>query len=82
VKLLHRKDERFDYIFLDPPYGKGMVERTLHLLSEVEILKEDGVIVSEHSDRELPRESYGRLILKDQRKYGRTCISFFTSRVS
>jgi 16S rRNA (guanine(966)-N(2))-methyltransferase RsmD len=82
VKLLKRKGERFDYIFFDPPYGKDLVEKSLRMLSQGEILKEGGVIVSEHSDRELPKESYGRLTLTDQRKYGRTCVSFFTNRVS
>jgi 16S rRNA (guanine(966)-N(2))-methyltransferase RsmD len=82
VKLLKRKGGQFDYIFIDPPYEKGMVEKILHVLSQGEILKEDGVITVEHSGQELPGENYGSLSLRDQRKYGRTYVSFFKYGVS
>ena len=78
LKLLIKKGERFDHIFLDPPYGKGMVEKSLKMLSRGEILKEGGIITLKHSDRELPLERYGNLILSDQRDYGRQHVSFFT----
>jgi 16S rRNA (guanine(966)-N(2))-methyltransferase RsmD len=78
LKLLVKKGERFDHIFLDPPYGKGLVEKSLKMLSGGEILKEDGIVTLKHSDRELPLERYGSLILSDQREYGRQHVSFFT----
>ena len=77
VKILQRKGDRFDYIFIDPPYEKGMIEGTLALLSEDDILEEDGVIISEHSSRELPAERYGDLTCMDQRRYGGTFITFY-----
>ncbi|MCX5885693.1 MAG: 16S rRNA (guanine(966)-N(2))-methyltransferase RsmD [Proteobacteria bacterium] len=82
VKLLKKHGERFDHIFLDPPYGKGIVDKSLHMLSSGEMLKEGGIITLKHSDQELPLERYGNLILTDQRKYGKTYVSFFKGRVS
>jgi 16S rRNA (guanine(966)-N(2))-methyltransferase RsmD len=81
LKLLIKRGERFDHIFLDPPYGKGMVAKSLHMLSSGEMLKERGIITLKHSDQELPLERYGNLILTDQRKYGKTYVSFFQGRV-
>lgn len=78
VKLLIKRGERFDHIFLDPPYRKGMVEKSLKMLSGGEILKEHGVVMLKHSDLELPSERYGILILSDQRDYGSQHVSFFT----
>lgn len=40
---------RFDYIFMDPPYGKGMEKRALEELAEYGLLEEDGVIIVETS---------------------------------
>jgi hypothetical protein len=55
-----------------------MVEKILKILSRGEILKGDSIITLKHSDRELPYERYGILVLNDRREYGRQCISFFT----
>lgn len=78
LKLLKKRGERFDHIFLDPPYEKDMVEKILKILSRGEILKDDSIITLKHSDRELPLEKYGTLMLRDQRGYGRQYVSFFT----
>ena len=41
--------ESFDYIYMDPPYGKGMERRALEYLSESGLLREDGIIIIETS---------------------------------
>lgn len=40
---------RFDYIFMDPPYGKGLEKRALERLTECDLLGEDGIIIVEAS---------------------------------
>lgn len=80
LKHLAKRSEQFDYIFLDPPYEKGMVEKILKMLSQLKILKEDGTIILKHSGRELPLEEYGNLTLLKQRKYGSEFVSFFSLR--
>lgn len=77
VRLLSRRGETFDLVFLDPPYERGLVEPTLKAIAQAGILKESGVVVAEHSAREKVEAGYGPLRLRDQRRYGATLISFF-----
>ena len=49
--------EKFDLIFLDPPYAGPMMENALRHISEIDILTEGGIIVCERSrEKELPAE--------------------------
>ena len=72
--------EAFDVIFLDPPYDMQLADRTLSLLAERDMIGEGGVIAVEHHVRELLSDSYGKLIMSDQRMYGKTGLSFFVER--
>ncbi len=49
VFKLGRENRRFDIIFMDPPYNKGFIEKTLELLFKAEILKKDGYIIAEQA---------------------------------
>ena len=39
--------ERFDVVFLDPPYQSGLLEKSLEQLTRFDILREHGIIVCE-----------------------------------
>ena len=45
--LKRLQDQRFDLIFLDPPFGKGMVLECLGLLQKHQLLAEDALIYAE-----------------------------------
>jgi 16S rRNA (guanine966-N2)-methyltransferase len=77
VRLLARRGEIFDAIFLDPPYENNWVGSTLKLIAPGDLLRETGVLVAEHSVREQLEPRYDSLILYDQRRYGSTLLSFF-----
>ena len=77
VKLLARRGETFDVIFLDPPYEQHWVAIALKAIAEGNLLRRGGVLVAEHSIREQLESHYGPLLLNDQRKYGSTLLSFF-----
>ncbi len=77
IHVLVGRGDQFDLIFADPPYDKGWVERVLRSLAREELLQKDGILVVEHSTREEVKESYGSMVLHDQRRYGGTFISFF-----
>ena len=52
---LQRRGERFDLIFLDPPYGQGLGLKTLRALADLALLKAEGIIIAEVSKkRKLP----------------------------
>lgn len=77
IRLLARRGETFDLIFLDPPYERGWVGKSLRAVAREGLLREQGVLVMEHSAREKVEERYDLLRLKDQRRYGTTLLSFF-----
>ena len=47
------------------------------MIAEGSLLRDDGVIVAEHSVRDGAADSYGDLALRDRRRYGDTLISFY-----
>lgn len=69
-------EEKFDIIFLDPPYNKGFVTPLLSLISKRHILSEKGIVVLESDFGDEHGEAEGLDILK-QRKYGRTFITVY-----
>jgi 16S rRNA (guanine(966)-N(2))-methyltransferase RsmD len=77
LRLLARRGETFDMIFLDPPYDQKLVESTLNSIAKGGLLRESGVVIAEHSRREQVKAHYAGLVLSDQRHYGETDLSFF-----
>lgn len=62
LKALARREKRFDLIFLDPPYLKGIVQDALVLIEELAILKEDGrIVVETHKDENYQLYSFERI---------------------
>ena len=68
--------EKFDIIFLDPPYNKGFIEPVLSEIVKNELLTDGGIVVLESDDTDFSGEKEGLTILK-QRKYGRTYITVY-----
>lgn len=79
IKILNTRRKKFKLIFLDPPYQKQLVGKTLLELNESEILIPKGIIIAEHYHKEKIEDTYGKLKIMDQRKYGQSLISFFFS---
>ena len=70
--------EKYDIIFLDPPYNQGYPEKLLPLLGKP--LSENGVILYEHDRKEELPEETDDLILKKRYRYGRTMISSYVRK--
>ncbi|MDO4810951.1 MAG: 16S rRNA (guanine(966)-N(2))-methyltransferase RsmD [Eubacteriales bacterium] len=50
-----KSGEKFDLIFLDPPYASGLLEQALEQIAMFDICREHGIIVAESAaDKELP----------------------------
>lgn len=52
LKALAKREIQFDYIFLDPPYNKGLIDEALKSIAEFNLLKENGIIICEFSNDE------------------------------
>jgi 16S rRNA (guanine(966)-N(2))-methyltransferase RsmD len=81
IEFIKRKRRKFDVAFLDPPYGKGLADSTLHLIADSGIIKENGIVIAEHHYKETLLDHYQGLRKSDQRKYGSTGVSFFIAEV-
>jgi 16S rRNA (guanine966-N2)-methyltransferase len=78
IGILKQRGELFDLLLMDPPYGKGLVQRTLLKLNAQRIYHEDSILVIEHDRREpLPDIIHGWNSIR-QRRIGDTLISFLT----
>lgn len=67
----------FDIVFLDPPYKKGLVVRTVELLSKYSIVSKKGLIAAEHSQEELKElQSLAGFSAVSRREYGSTALTF------
>ena len=50
-----KSGERFDLIFLDPPYASGLLQQALEQIAKFDICREHGIIVAESAaDQALP----------------------------
>jgi len=77
IGLLVRKKRRFDLIFADPPYDEGFAAETLKWLDKGDLLNEDGIVILQHSIREmLEGLKIQTMAVTDQRRYGDTVLSF------
>ena len=52
LPFLRKCEDKFDIIFLDPPYDKNLVNVTIAEIIQNDLLREGGCIVVEHSTRE------------------------------
>jgi 16S rRNA (guanine(966)-N(2))-methyltransferase RsmD len=78
IGILRRRGEFFDLILMDPPYEKGLIQKTLTKLNSHQIYYMDSILVIEHHRREaLPHPVNGWNLIR-QRRMGDTVISFLT----
>ena len=52
ILRLSQSGEKFDIIFMDPPYDRGLTEETLNAIARTRILKDDGFIICEQAIEE------------------------------
>lgn len=80
--LKNLQEERFDLIFVDPPYHQGLADKILLSLSLLNypILNPGGVIIIETSSDESIIEDMVSLEIRISRKYGDTKIWFIQER--
>lgn len=69
--------EKFDLIFLDPPYAGDLLEESLRAIAEIDIVSENGIIVCESSlEKELPElpAPYGK---GREYRYGKIKVTLY-----
>ena len=77
LDYLKRCRERFDIVFLDPPYAEVFLENALKCITEIDILETGDIIVAERPvGKELPWDFEGFTRSKDY-KYGKTLLTIY-----
>jgi len=77
LRKLADQQERFDLVFLDPPYGGGLAQATLEALAGSGLLRPHALIVAEHSRREALPERFGLWQQQTLRRYGDTQVAVY-----
>ena len=80
IEYLGTTKDRFDIIFLDPPYQSGLLELAINKIAAFDILSPHGIIVAEHPAGQvlpLPAAPYepGRTY-----RYGKIALTIFHRR--
>ncbi len=75
LKMLKEKGQKFDFVFLDPPFESQFGQVAMQLISDYDLLNSDGVIIFEHltgKKFDIPEN----FEIKDEKKYGTISVSY------
>jgi len=77
MAYLNHCREQFDIVFLDPPYAEAFLENALKRITEIDILRTNGIIITERPlGKELLCEYEGYTRSRDY-KYGNTLLTIY-----
>lgn len=78
LKTLKKENEKFNIIFLDPPYKTDYIYKSIEKILQYNLLAEDGIIVAETDDENKIDEikEIQNIEIYDVRKYGIVHIVF------
>ena len=71
--------EKFDVVFIDPPYAGDLLEKAVKLATSFDILNENGIIICE-SEKEKAIEVLSNNYYSREYKYGRIKLTTFVKK--
>jgi 16S rRNA (guanine966-N2)-methyltransferase len=78
LNCIKSNNAAFNLIFIDPPYNRRFLQPTLNNLRKVGSVKKGAYLIIEHSLLEPIPSDFPEYELQNQRKYGKTLVSFLT----
>ena len=78
LKDLGAEKVKADLVYLDPPYNSPDLASVVRSLFELAIVAENGLVIAEHSSRNLDWAENFKLL--KQKKYGDTCLTIIAER--
>lgn len=73
TQFLNGQKNKFDIIFIDPPYESNYYNEALFLIYKNNLLKDDGIIICEHKNSNMNFENYKIISTK---KYGIKILTY------
>lgn len=77
IEALKKSGERFDIVFIDPPYMEGFNETVLDALVKADVLEKDSKIILERSSKTKPPSVEGLEIYREK-EFRTTVMTFLT----
>jgi 16S rRNA (guanine966-N2)-methyltransferase len=78
IFYLEKRSEKFDLIFLDPPYHTELASTVLDRLSP--LVDNEGLVILEHDAQQKPLIDQAIWVIEDSRRFGRTMVCFLSVR--
>ena len=79
--FLKSTSQKFDIIFLDPPYAEVFLENSLNLITQIDILQSGGIIVAERPVEKALLWNFAGFTRSKDYKYGNTLITLFRKSI-
>jgi 16S rRNA (guanine(966)-N(2))-methyltransferase RsmD len=76
--------EKFDIVFLDPPYASLLAGETIKALASVDFLNDKAIVIAEHSvNKTLEKKISGTHFLEQfqEKRYGEIFVTYYFSKV-
>ena len=77
LKQLAVGGETFSLVFLDPPYGRGLIDAAAAELDRANVLAPDALVVAESARRDPREKTPAGWTMQSERRYGDTIVSFY-----
>lgn len=78
--FLSNTQEKFDFIYIDPPYNTDYISNSIKLINDRNLLAEEGIIIAETDEEERVKDEIDKLKtsinIYDTRKYSRARLIF------
>ena len=76
LKLFAENNEKFDLVFLDPPYAKEKIAKDMMQMDKLGLLNDDAIIVAETDDHTELGDIEGFSLIKDHH-LGKTIVRIY-----
>lgn len=77
---LEKKEDKYDIVFMDPPYYKGIARKCLINIDSYDILSQTAIVVIEHFRKDALILDLKQLVLENERRYGDTLVTIFRKK--
>ena len=77
AKALTFLEDKYDIIFMDPPYSDQSINQMAIQLANSGIISDESLVIISHASRSPLQDSYDGLSLIKEKQYGDTCISIY-----